>query len=284
MSTLAHQAAEQIQALIQNEEIKIGMILGSGLTSLCDDMEIEHRIPYSELPGFHQCGVVGHAAELVFARLGGVPVVCLCGRPHYYEGAEPEVFKNMIRTLKLLNCHTLLITNAAGTLNKHAEPGTLMLINDHINFQATNPFFRAPDESFGPYFLSMDKVYDVALRECLRVHAEQLGIPISEGVYIGTQGPIFETPAEIRAYRILGADAVGMSTIPDVIVGHHCGMRIVTLSILTNWAAGMSDVLLSHDVTLGGAQVGGVHAKKLLLASMQDLYQLTQQSSDVAAE
>ena len=275
MTALAHKAAEKIQAIIENEEPKIGMILGSGLSNLCDEMEVVHRIPYGDIPGFHQCSIVGHAGELVFAKLDGVPVLCMCGRPHYYEGVEPEVFKNMLRALKLLGCLALVITNAAGSLQDGAEPGTLMLIEDHINLQATNPLFahfNAEDEEFGPRFLSLDAVYDKQFREIATKHAADKNIPLAKGVYVGTQGPVFETPAEIRAYKVLGADAVGMSTIPDVIVAHHCGMRIMTLSILTNWAAGMSDVTLSHEVTIDGAKIGGDHARKLLHACINDIY------------
>lgn len=277
MTKQAHAAAEKIQALINNNDTKIGMVLGSGLSTLCEDMEIIQRIPYSELPGFHQCSVAGHAGELVVANLDGVPVVCLCGRPHYYEGAKPEVFKTMLRTLKLLGCAALVITNAAGSLDPKAEPGTLMLIEDHINFQGMNPFFGCfgiEDEEFGPRFLSVDNVYDPKLRACVQDLATKHDIPLSTGVYVGVQGPIFETHAEIRAYRMLGANAVGMSTVPDVIVAHQCGMRVLTLSVLTNWGAGMSDTILSHDVTIDGAKLGHGHAKKLLHACIGDVYSI----------
>jgi xanthosine phosphorylase len=276
MITEAHSAAEKIQTIINDYQPKIGMILGSGLSSLCDEMEVLHRIPYANIPGFHQCSIVGHAGELVFARLDGVPVLCMCGRPHYYEGAKPETFKTMLRALKLVGCVTLIITNAAGSLKQSAPPGSVMLIEDHINFQATNPLFaqfNSADAEFGPRFLSMDKVYDAELRSIVTRHAELQAIPLSSGVYVGTQGPVFETPAEIRAYKILGGDAVGMSTIPDAIVAHHCGMRILTLSILTNWGAGMSDTILSHEVTINGAKIGSSHARKLIRASIKDIFQ-----------
>ena len=271
MTKEAYRAADIIKARFGLETIDFGLILGSGLGALYEKMDIKVRIPYADLPGFHQCSVKGHAGELLYAMLDGIPLMCMSGRAHYYEGVELHVFKTMMRSMHLLGVKNLLITNASGTLNPKAPPGSLMVINDHINFQYTNPLIGDGDDEFGPRFLSLDHLYDVPMRQCLQSHAKRLNLPLTEGVYIGTQGPIFETHAEIRAFRMWGADAVGMSTIPDVICAHQCGIRVAVLAVLTNWAAGMSDESLSHDLTISGAKLGGNVAQQLVHAALPDL-------------
>lgn len=271
MTKEAYLAADIIKQRFCIDSIGFGVILGSGLGALYDKMEIKARIPYADLPGYHQCSVKGHAGELLYATLDGVPLLCMSGRAHYYEGVDLNVFRVMMRSLHLLGVKNLLITNASGTLNPKAPPGSLMVINDHINFQCTNPLMGDNDDRFGPRFLSLDNLYDTSMRQCLQAHAKRLNLPLTEGVYIGTQGPVFETHAEIRAFRMWGADAVGMSTIPDVICAHQCGIRVAVLAVLTNWAAGMSDESLSHDLTISGAKIGGEVAQQLVHAALPEL-------------
>lgn len=271
MSKQALLAAEVIKKTFQVNHVPFAMILGSGLSALCEKMQIHGRLSYKDLPGYHQCSVVGHEGEMIYASLNGQPLLCLSGRAHYYEGVSLDVFRTMIRSLHLLGVKRLLITNSSGTLNPKAPPGTLMVINDHINFQGTNPLMGDHDESFGPRFLSLDDVYDSQMRQTLHTHAKALDIPLSEGVYIGTQGPIFETHAEIRAFRMWGADAVGMSTLPEVICAHQCGIRLAVLAVLTNWAAGMGDEHLSHELTISGASQGSSIAQALIHSALPDL-------------
>ena len=240
----------------QNPQADVGLILGSGLGKVTEHIQDRITIPYENLPGFTPSLVDGHASQLCVGRWGDqhpVSVVCMQGRTHCYEGSGYADFRVPLRVLKQMGCHTVFITNAAGSLCPEVLPGQLMLIKDHINFQCHNPLVGPNDDTIGPRFVAMEDAYDAALRVMLLRAAQGLSIPLTEGVYVGTLGPSFETPAEIRAFRTLGADAVGMSTVPEVIVARHCGLRVALISVITNLAAGLNTEALDHAVGLGYA-------------------------------
>jgi xanthosine phosphorylase len=234
---------------------KLGIILGSGLGGLADTADDAVSIDYGDLPGFPEPGVAGHGGRMVLGRIGGLPVACLQGRRHVYEGGDPGAMRAPVRALKHAGASALLVTNAAGSLRPESKPGTLMAIADHINMLSVNPLVGPNDDEVGPRFPSLRDAYDPALRGVLRRCAGELGLPLPEGVYLATAGPSFETPAEIRAFRTLGADAVGMSTIPEVILARHCGLRVAAVSAITNLAEGMGGEALSHEQTLRNAEV-----------------------------
>lgn len=261
-----------IQIIQEKTQIipKVGIILGSGLSPLADEIDDAVHIPYEELPGLPLTSVHGHSGELVIGTISNVPVACLKGRVHYYEGAEGSDFKALIRLLKLLGCTTLLVTNASGSLRQEVGPGELVIINDHINFQFKNPLIGPNDEEFGPRFFPMDRVYDADLRKALHTAAEKEGVQTHEGVYIAVLGPNFETPAEIRAFRLLGADVVGMSTVPDVLVAAHCGFRVALISTITNFSADLFEKPITHDVTLSEGKKASGKLIKLVKRFLQD--------------
>lgn len=264
MTQEAHQAAKTIQGRAPGARPRIGLILGSGLGPLADDIVDPVRIPYDELAGFPRPTVEGHGGNLVLGTLGSVEVACLQGRVHLYEGHPASAVKTLVRTLKLLGCESLVVTNAAGALNPGMQAGNLMMITDHINFQGVNPLVGSNDEEFGPRFLAMTDAYDRELRERMRAAAMSLAVTLHEGVYMALLGPCFETPAEIRAYAALGANAVGMSTVPEVIVARHCDMRVCGVSVLTNLGAGLADETLSHEQTLAAASKASDKLRKLM--------------------
>ena len=197
-------------------------MLGSGLGALADELTDAVTIPYAELPGFRVGTVSGHAGALTLGHLDGVPVACLRGRSHVYEGIEASAVTTPIRTLRLIGAEILVLTNAAGSLRPEAGPGSLVALTDHINLQGFNPLMGPNDEAVGPRFPSLSDTYDPELRAGLHAAADELGTPLHDGVYLAVSGPSFETPAEIRAFRTLGADLVGMSTVPEAIVARHC--------------------------------------------------------------
>jgi xanthosine phosphorylase len=248
-------AARAIKSRFPDFQPKIGIILGSGLGGLANHITDPMIIPYDELPEFGLSTVPGHVGRLVMGYLNGVPVACLQGRIHFYEGVPNKAIQILVRTLKLIGCEMLLTTNAVGSMNMDAGPGSLMMITDHINFQFTNPLVGANDDEFGPRFIALDNAYDPDLRKRMLQIAEQQNIKLHQGVLIATLGPTFETPAEIRAYTMWGASAVGMSTVPEVIIARHCGLRVVVVSAVTNYAAGLSDTEISHAETLKFAEV-----------------------------
>lgn len=253
MTTDAKKAGELILAQKPGFRPQIGLVLGSGLGKLADHLEDALVIPYANLPGFPRSSVAGHQGNVVIGTLCGVPVACLQGRVHYYEGIDYTSMKTLIRTLKVLGCDTMLATNAVGSMRPEVGAGALVVIRDHINLQGHSPLIGPNDDDFGPRFTGMDAAYDPALREQLHAAGKAVGVEMTEGVYAGVLGPSFETPAEIKAIRSLGGDVVGMSTVPDVIIARHCGMRVAAISVVTNMAAGMSDELLTHDGTLAAA-------------------------------
>lgn len=238
-----------------NIKPSIALILGSGLTNFFADQQILHTIPYEDLPDFPQPTVKGHAGKLVLGKIKNKNIVCMYGRSHIYEGHDPKKLAHPIRFLKDIGCKLLIITNAAGSLKKSMSPGSLMLINDHINWSGFNPLIGSNEESYGPRFSDMSDAYDIFYREQLKEVAKHNNQKLFEGVYCMYSGPSFETPAEIKALQVIGGDAVGMSTVPETIVANHCNLAVLGISILTNYAAGMSKQKLSHKETLEQASL-----------------------------
>lgn len=244
------QKIEQVKAFIESKQTakpQIGLVLGSGLGVLADELSQAVRIPYQEIPHFPQVTVEGHKGQLVIGELRGKTVVAMQGRFHYYEGHSLEAVTFPIRVMKAIGVSQLIVTNAAGGINLDFRPGDLMLIQDHINFTFRNPLIGPNDERLGVRFPDMSEAYSRRLRELAREVAQTLDIPLKEGVYVGLLGPSYETPAEIRMLRTLGGDAVGMSTVPEVIVARHAGLEVLGISCISNVAAGILDQPLSHE-------------------------------------
>ncbi len=269
MTAEAHKAAAVIAERAPGWAPKVGLILGSGLGGLGDQITHARAIPYADLPGFPEPSVEGHAGRLILGTLGGVPVACLQGRVHLYEGHPPQVVQTLVRTLKVAGCETLIVTNAAGSLRRDVEPGSLMLISDHINLQPMNPLTGPNDDEFGPRFPAMSDAYDKELRNQFKSAAAKLNITLHEGVFAAVLGPNFETPAEIKAYQTLGADAVGMSVVPEVLVARHCGLKVAAISVLTNLAVGRSYEALSHEQTLHYANLAAGDLSRLIVAFLE---------------
>ena len=233
---------------------EVGLILGSGLGDFADRLEAAVEIPFSQIPGFPVPTVEGHAGALILGSFQGRTVAALRGRIHYYEGYSQQEITLPVRVMARLGIRTLVLTNAAGGVNLDFAAGCLMLIADHINFSGQNPLMGPNLEDFGPRFPDMSDVYTRALREKIRPLAAQAGIDLREGIYMMYSGPSYETPAEIRCFRAMGADAVGMSTVPEAIVARHCGMDVVGVSCITNMAAGVLDRKLDHSEVVETAQ------------------------------
>jgi len=245
----------------------VGLVLGSGLGGFADGLSDRQAIPYGDIPNFPRpSGVVGHAGELVLGRVGKVPVVVLSGRLHFYEGRPMAEVVFPARMLVRLGVKAVILTNAAGGIRKGLRPGDLMLMSDHINFFGTNPLIGENEETLGHRFPDMSGVYDPALRRLARQTARRLRIPLKEGVYLGTHGPSYETPAEIRAFARLGADAVGMSTVPEAIALRHAGARVAGISTITNMAAGILPKPLVHEEVLEVTRKVGKRFVTLLTA------------------
>ena len=266
MSHRAEAAATLIRAR-RDLPFSVGLILGSGLGGLADAVADPVRIPFAALPGFPHSKVSGHRGEVVAGRLEGVSVVVLAGRAHYYESGDAAVMRGAIATLAALGCDTLLLTNAAGSLRSDVGPGEVMLITDHINFAGANPLIGEPTDE---RFVGMTGAYDASLRAALLGAAEREGIALATGVYMWFSGPSFETPAEIRMARIMGADAVGMSTVPEVILARFLGLRVAGCSVVTNLAAGMTGGELSHQETKDMAPLGGARLATVLRRMFAD--------------
>jgi xanthosine phosphorylase len=232
---------------------RVGVVLGSGLGHVANAVEHATAIPYADLPGFPQPGVEGHAGRAVAGSIGGVPVVAFQGRAHLYEGVDLDELRTPVRALKAAGAEILVLTNAAGSLRADLGPGSLMLIEDHINLTGTNVLVGPNEDELGPRFPTLRDAYDPELRADARKAAREIGVQLTEGVYLAVSGPSFETPAEIRAFHTLGADAVGMSTVHETTVARHCGLRVSAISAITNYAEGMSDRPVSHEQTLSDA-------------------------------
>jgi purine-nucleoside phosphorylase len=224
----------------------VGVVLGSGLGAFGDTLDGLVKTPYASLPGMPQSGVIGHAGNLCLGTVGGASVACLQGRVHAYEGHDLDTVTFGVRLLAAIGCKAILITNAAGGLNATFSPGDLMVISDHLNLTGKNPLIGPNDDTLGPRFPDMTTAYDPALRKLAHEAGREAGVSLREGVYAGLSGPTYETPAEVRMLRTLGADAVGMSTVPEVIVLHHQKVRVVAISCITNLAAGTSPTPLDH--------------------------------------
>ncbi len=262
----ARLAAASLRERAPGFEARLGIVLGSGLGGLADLVQDPVAVPYGEIPAFPLSTGAGHAGRFLLGHLEGVPVACMQGRPHLYEGHPPAAVKLPIRTFAALGAETVLLTNAAGSLRPEVGPGSLMVITDHLNFQWMNPLVGPNDDAWGERFVGLEGAYDPELRRRLLALAAGLGIELHEGVYCALLGPLFETPAEIRAYRILGADAVGMSTVPEVIVARHAGLRVAAISAITNLAVGMSQEPIDHEHTLRGAAMAAAGLTRLVRA------------------
>ncbi|MGI4719623.1 MAG: xanthosine phosphorylase [Janthinobacterium lividum] len=254
-SNTPFEAAEVIKARKPGFAPRAALILGSGLGVLAEQMLDAVSISYADLPGFPISTVHGHAGELVLGTLAGVPVVCMKGRGHFYEGYGANVMTSAVRTFKLIGCEMLLVTNAAGSLRPEVDAGSVVVLNDHINLLPGSPMAGPNDERFGPRFFSMANAYDAELRALIKETAAAKGITLNEGVYLACPGPNFETAAEIRAFKALGADVVGMSVVPEVISARHCGLKVAGISAITNLAEGLTPFPLSHEQTLKYAAV-----------------------------
>lgn len=239
-------SVEFIESKINGYKPEIGIILGSGLGELADEY-CDISVPYSEIPGFIKSTVKGHKGRLVFAEISGKKVVMMQGRNHFYEGHTMQEITFPVKVMKKLGVKTLILTNAAGAVNESFRPGDLMLITDHINFMGTNPLVGANDETLGERFPDMTEIYKRRLIETAETCAKGLSIDLQKGVYFANSGPSYETPAEINMARILGADAVGMSTVPEAIVANYCGMNVLGISCISNAASVSVGERLSHE-------------------------------------
>lgn len=253
----AREAADTIRRRIDRKP-DVGIILGSGLGALADVMSADptcasEAIPYEEIPHFPRPRVEGHAGRLVLGALDGRPVAVMQGRAHFYEGFPMAQVIFPVRVLRALGAHTLIITNAAGGLNPQFRAGDLMLITDHINFMGTNPLIGPNEDELGPRFPDMSAPYDAELIKVAEVVAVGAGIPLRKGIYIGVSGPSFETPAELRMMARWGADAVGMSTVHEVITARHCGMRVLGISAITDMATGETVAAVTHEEVMAVA-------------------------------
>jgi|GEM_PF-19456 len=264
-------AAELLKKHFGTAFPKIAMILGSGLGGFADRLESPTVVPYTDLPGFPTPSIEGHAGRLVVGRAGGVPLACLQGRVHLYEGQGTGPLATMIRSLAALGTKVLILTNASGAIDPDIAPGAIAVITDHINMLGANPLTGPNDERIGPRFPDMTEVYHPELRRVIEASGKQLGLELARGVYLATPGPSFETPAEIRAFRASGADLVGMSTVPEAILARHAGLKVLGLSIVTNRAAGLAGGPLSHAETLAGAGKAAGDLERLLTHAMKEL-------------
>ena len=249
-STSLYERAEHATRIIRaqiNVEPRIALVLGSGLGGFADDFDEAVAIPYEEIPGFMRSTAQGHAGRLIVGKVDNVPVVAMQGRVHYYEGYSLEEVTFPIRAFKLLGIKTLILTNAAGGINVELQQGTLMVISDHLNLMGDNPLRGANDERFGPRFPDMSAVYSHELQEMVVDEAKAAGVEVRRGIYGALSGPSYETPSEIVLLRNLGADAVGMSTVPEAIVARHMGLEVLGISCITNLAAGISDEPINHE-------------------------------------
>jgi len=242
----------------------LGLVLGSGFNHVLRELVATARIPYAKIPGFPKPSVAGHAGELLIGKLGGTPVIVLSGRAHYYEGHAMEQVTFAVRTLAACGVRDLVLTNAAGGINRKFRAGDFMLLTDHINLMGNNPL-RGPATPGLPRFVDLTQAYDEKLSALLAKSARVAKIKLQRGVYLAVSGPSYETPAEIRAFARLGADAVGMSTVPETIVARQLGLRVAALSCITNLAAGISPAPLSHEEVLETAErvkLTGAHLLK----------------------
>jgi len=264
---------EAAKYILENTTVRprVALVLGSGLGELAQLMENGQEIDYADIPGFVRSTVPGHSGKLSLGYIAGVPCAIMQGRFHYYEGYSPEEIVLPTRVMSLIGAQTLILTNAAGGVNKGFAPGDLMLVTDHINFSGMNPLRGLNKDELGERFPDMSNAYNRALRELIQQTARESAVLLRSGVYAMMAGPSFETPAEIRMLRTLGADAVGMSTVPEVIAANHCGLNVAAISCITNMAAGVLDQPITHAEVLETGERAREKFKKLLLAVIEKL-------------
>lgn len=258
--------ADHIRERFSGTVPKMALVLGSGLNSMANAIEDATIFSYLDLPDFPEPTVEGHAGHMHIGTLEGKPVICMQGRAHAYEGHPPEKLAFATRVLWALGVEILVLTNAAGSLMVEAGPGSLMAITDHINFSGINPLVGVNDDRFGPRFPDVTEAWDRALTADLEACARQIDIDLHKGTYLMAKGPNFETPAEIHAFRMMGANAVGMSTVPECLAARHVGMKVVGVSSITNLAAGMTGEELTHGETMEFGAIAAVKLEKLLRA------------------
>ena len=254
-----------------NTNPDIAIILGSGLTNFFDTKNIIAEIPYTDLPDFPQPTVKGHAGKLVLGDVAGIKTVCMYGRSHIYEGHQPNDLAKPIRVLKDIGCKLLIVTNAAGSLDEDMPAGSLMAISDHINWSGYNPLIGKNYDDYGPRFHDMSDGYHKYYRDQLISAAKKINQKIYEGIYCMYSGPNFETPAEINALKVIGGNAVGMSTVPEVLVANHCDLPVIAVSVITNLAAGMNKTKLSHKETLENASLAEKNILNLIKQFIEEV-------------
>jgi purine-nucleoside phosphorylase len=264
---MSQDALSIIQARAGTEPVRLGLILGSGLGHLAHAVD-GVAIPYGDLPGFPHVGVSGHNPHLHIGLLEGVRVAVFGAREHYYENGNPSAMRPALQVLRALGATSLIATNAAGSMRADIAPGDLMLLEDHINFSGLNPLIG---EKTDARFVPMTDAHDPALRAAIKAAAQAEAIHLAEGVYAWYSGPSFETRAEIRAIRGMGADAVGMSTVPEVILARFLGLRVAAISVITNMAAGLSNEKISHEHTKAMAPLGAAKLEKILRRMLRDM-------------
>lgn len=259
-----------IKEKTENFQPEIGIILGSGLGEFADEY-CNYALSYNDIPNFLKSNVKGHKGRLVFADICGKKVVMMQGRNHFYEGHSMQEITYPVKVMKKLGVKTLVLTNAAGAVNESFRPADLMIITDHINFMGTNPLIGSNDETLGERFPDMSDIYKKDLVKLAENCAEKLCIDIQKGVYLASTGPSYETPAEINMVRVLGADAVGMSTVPEAIVANYCGLKVLGISCISNAASGISDTKLSHEEVIETTNKVKLRFKSLILEILKNL-------------
>ena len=261
---------DYIEQFTDNFCPEIGLVLGSGLGELADEY-CEYAIPYDKIPGFAKSTVEGHKGQLVFAQINNRKVVMMQGRNHFYEGHSMQDITYPIKVMKKLGVKTVILTNAAGAINKSFRPGDLMVITDHINMMGTNPLIGANDEELGTRFPDMSEIYNKNLVKLVLAAGRVLNLNLRQGVYIASTGPSYETPAEIKMARFLGADAAGMSTVPEAIVANYCGMKVVGISCISNSASGVSTKKLTHEEVIETTNSVKSKFKELILLLLKNI-------------
>lgn len=267
---MIEETLDYINEYTDNFEPEMGIVLGSGLGDLADKY-CDIAIPYSNIPHFAKSTVQGHKGQLVFADINGRKVVMMQGRNHFYEGHSMSDVTYPIKVMKKLGVKTLILTNAAGAVNKSFRPADLMVITDHINFMGTNPLIGRNDENFGVRFPDMSEVYSKNLIKIVDAAGRLLKLDLKHGVYMATTGPSYETPAEIKMARFMGADAIGMSTVPEAIVANYCGIEVIGISCISNYATGVSTKKLSHEEVIETTDKVKAKFKELVLLLLKNI-------------
>lgn len=270
VTIMMKETLDYIQTYTDDFKPEIGIVLGSGLGDLADTY-CEFAIPYDKIPGFAKSTVEGHKGQLVFAQINKRNVVMMQGRNHFYEGHSMQDVTYPIKVMKKLGVKTVIITNAAGAINKSFRPGDLMVITDHINLMGTNPLIGPNDPDLGVRFPDMSEVYNKNLIKIIDAAGRMLKIDLKHGVYVATTGPSYETPAEIKMARFMGGDAAGMSTVPEAIVANYCGMKVIGISCISNFATGISSKKLSHEEVIETTEKVKAKFKELVLLLLKNI-------------